>query len=156
MFLPFSPLQATRDGVNTKAFKATELKQQYRPHGRSIRLSAVTPKPPAFSRSVSSQYVGCTHPYSPRQCPGKRRPKTQRRPRQRGSTPGSSMLGATSPRNCIRLSAIAQGQNKSPFISIAEKPAMSDDTQSPADYSTYGCNCCAEIYDEDNLSECAR
>jgi hypothetical protein len=66
------------------------------------------------------------------------------------------MLGATSPRNCIRLSAIAQGQNKSPFISIAEKPAMSDDTQSPADYSTYGCNCCAEIYDEDNLSECAR
>lgn len=37
----------------------------------------------------------------------------------------------------IRLSAIARGQNKSPFISIAELLATSDDTQSPADYSTY-------------------
>lgn len=33
-----------------KVSQVTRLKQQYRPHGRSIRLPAVTSKPPAFSR----------------------------------------------------------------------------------------------------------
>lgn len=50
MFLPSILLLALKAGEHTKAFRVTKLKQQYRPHGRSIRLSAATPKPPAASR----------------------------------------------------------------------------------------------------------
>jgi hypothetical protein len=49
--------------MGMKAIKTTKLKQHYRPQGRSIRLPAVTLRPPAVSRwSVHTADGKARHP----------------------------------------------------------------------------------------------